>query len=209
MSMTSRGFRREAKMNSVKETNDQTQYLTFYLAEEEYAIGILRVKEIIEYDTVTKVPMAPACIRGVINLRGSVVPVVDLAVKFGLSDRPITKWTCIVIVEVDLDGEQTVMGLMADSVSQVIDLVPEDIEAPPAFGTRVKVDYLLGMGKTEKKFILILDIDQVLSTNELLAASSLQTMEIETENGSPLQLDDETVQGDLIGEKTLEEREQI
>jgi purine-binding chemotaxis protein CheW len=108
----------------------------------------------------------------VINLRGSVVPVVDLALKFGLPESAVTKRTCIVIVEVDLDGERTVMGVMVDSVSQVIDLSPEDVEPPPAFGNRVHVDYLLGMGKADKKFILILDIDRVLSVNELRAAAS-------------------------------------
>lgn len=162
-------------MEAAKETANQGQYLTFYLAGEEYAISILRVKEIIEYGTLTKVPATPASVRGVINLRGSVVPVVDLAVKFGLAGSPVTKRTCIVIVEVDLDGEQVVMGVVADAVSEVMELLPEDIVAPPAFGTRVRVDYLQGMGKIGKKFILILDIDQVLSSNELLAAASLQT----------------------------------
>jgi len=159
-------------MDAVKKTTDQAQYLGFYIAEEEYAIGILRVKEILEYDTITKVPGTPPSIRGVINLRGSVVPVVDLALKFGLPESPITKRTCIVVVEVDLDGERTVMGVMADAVSQVIDLGPEDVEPPPAFGTRVHMDYLLGMGKAGKKFILLLDIDRVLSANELLQAAA-------------------------------------
>ena len=163
-----------------KEAVEQAQYLTFYIAGQEYAVGILRVKEIIEYDTLTIVPATPACIRGVINLRGCVVPVVDLAIKFGLPETAITKRTCIVIVETNLDGDQTVMGVMAESVSQVIDLLPGEIEPPPPFGTQVRVDYLLGMGKTERKFIMILDIDKVLSSNELLAASSLQTKENET-----------------------------
>jgi len=146
------------------------QYLTFFIAGEEYAIGILRVKEIIEYDTITRVPTTPACIRGVMNLRGSVVPVVDLAVKFGLPESPVTTRTCVVIVEVSLEGEAAVMGVVADTVSQVIDLGSSDIEVPPVFGTRVRVDCLIGMGKAGKKFVLILDIDRVLSTNELLAA---------------------------------------
>lgn len=156
-------------MEAVKPAVEQTQYLTYFLAGEEYAIGILRVKEIIEYDTLTKVPGTPPFIRGVINLRGSVVPVVDLAVKFGLPETPVTKRTCIIIVEVELEDEQTVMGVVADAVSQVIELSPEEIEAPPAFGTRVRVDYLQGMGKADKKFILILDIDRVLTTREILA----------------------------------------
>jgi purine-binding chemotaxis protein CheW len=159
-------------MDTVKESGDETQYLGFYIGGEEYAIGILRVKEILEYDTITKVPGAPASMRGVINIRGSVVPVVDLAVKFGLPGSSVTKRTCIVVVEVDLDGERTVMGVMADSVSQVMDLGAGDIEPPPAFGTRVRLDYLLGMGKAGKRFILILDIDRALSTTELQAAAT-------------------------------------
>jgi purine-binding chemotaxis protein CheW len=152
---------------------DQTQYLTFYLAGEEYGIGILRVKEILEYDTVTPVPQTPPAIRGVINLRGSVVPVVGLAAKFGLPPSPLAKRTCIVIVEVCLDGRETVMGLLVDAVSQVMDLTPADIEPPPAFGTAVTVDYLQAMGKVGKRFVLLLDVDKVLAAPELLAADAL------------------------------------
>ena len=160
-------------MSAVQIAVEQTQYLTFSLAGEEYAIGILRVREILEYDTVTTVPQTPPSIRGVINLRGSVVPVVDLAVKFGLPATPLTKRTCIVIVEVDLAGQRTVMGLLADAVSQVMDLTAGDIEPPPPFGTAVKVDYLQGMGKVGKKFVLILNVDHVLSAPELLAAEAV------------------------------------
>jgi purine-binding chemotaxis protein CheW len=152
----------------------QQQYLTFFLADEEYAINIQRVKEIIEYTTVTKVPKVPEWIRGVINLRGNVVPVVDLTVRFGLQERPVTKTTCIVIVEVEQDSERAVMGVIADAVNQVIDLAPKDIEDPPAFGTRVRLEYLFGMGKLGKKFALILNIDSVLSNTELLTVSTLQ-----------------------------------
>jgi purine-binding chemotaxis protein CheW len=161
-----------ATANDIKRGIDQTQYLAFYLAGEEYAIGILQVKEIIEYDTLTKVPGTPEFIRGVINLRGSVVPVVDLAIKFGLAESPITKRTCIIIVEVNLDGEKTQMGVIADSVSQVMDFLAGDIEPPLSFGNRMIVDYLMGLGKVGKKFVLILDIDRVLSEKEILAAAS-------------------------------------
>jgi purine-binding chemotaxis protein CheW len=157
-----------------KETVVQQQYLTFFLADEEYAIGIQKVKEIMEYTTVTKVPKVPEWIRGVINLRGSVVPVVDLPARFGLEDRAVTKTTCIVIVEVEQDSERTVMGVIVDAVNQVIDFTPADIEKPPAFGTRVRLDYLFGMGKLGKKFALILNIDRVLSNSELLTVSALQ-----------------------------------
>lgn len=150
---------------------DVMQYLTFMIAGEEYAISLLKVKEIIEYDTVTSVPKTPEWVRGVINLRGSVVPVIDLAVKFRLPASIAGKLTCIVITEVECGGEATVMGVMADSVRQVIDLKPEDLEAPPTFGTRVKVDYLLGMARSGKKFCLILDTEKVLSTDELLEIS--------------------------------------
>jgi purine-binding chemotaxis protein CheW len=153
---------------------EQSQYLTFQIADEEYAIGILRVREIIQYETVTKVPRTPHWIRGVINLRGNVVPVVDLAVKFGLPPTQPTTSTCIVIAEVTLEGEAAVMGVLADSVSQVIDLRREQIQPPPAFGTKVHVDFLQGMGQMDKKLVLILDIDRVLTTDELLAAAALQ-----------------------------------
>ena len=150
---------------------DETQYLAFQVAEEEYGIGILRVREILEYDAVTRVPKTPPSIRGVINLRGRVVPVVDLAVKLGWPESPITKRTCIVVVEVDLSGEPTVMGLLTDAVSQVVDLPAGEIEPPPAFGAGVRVECLVGMGRAGSKFVLLLDIDKLLSTNELTVAT--------------------------------------
>ncbi len=149
------------------------QYLTFMIGSEEYAVSLLRVKEIIEYDTVTQVPKTPEWIRGVINLRGSVVPVIDLAVKFRQAPSIAGKLTCIVITEVLSGDEAAVMGIMADSVRQVIDLRPQDIEGPPTFGTRVKVDYLLGMARSGKKFCLLLDTEKVLSTDELLELPDL------------------------------------
>jgi purine-binding chemotaxis protein CheW len=147
------------------------QYLTFLTAGEEYAISIVKVCEIVEYDAVTNVPNTPVWFRGVTNLRGKVVPVVDLAVKFGLPASGISKFSCIIIAEVMFQGEDLTMGVLADSVSQVIDLSAEEIEAPPPFGTRVKTEYLLGMGTLGKKFCLILDIDKVLSADELLAVT--------------------------------------
>ena len=160
-------------MQIKQETNPITergvqQYLTFMIGAEEYAISLLKVKENIEYDTITEVPKTPEWVRGVINLRGSVVPVIDLAVKFRQSPSVAGKLTCIVITEVECEGEATVMGVMVDSVRQVIDLKPQEIEEAPTFGTRVKVDYLLGMARAGKKFCLILDTEKVLSTDELL-----------------------------------------
>jgi purine-binding chemotaxis protein CheW len=158
---------KEEEMNPITE-RDVQQYLTFMIGAEEYAVSLLKVKEIIEYDTITEVPKTPEWVRGVINLRGSVVPVIDLAVKFRQSPSVAGKLTCIVITEVECEGEATVMGVMADSVRQVIDLKPQEIEEPPSFGTRIKVDYLLGMARAGKKFCLILDTEKVLSTDELL-----------------------------------------
>jgi purine-binding chemotaxis protein CheW len=151
--------------------SEQGQYLTFYLGGEEYAIGILGVKEILEYPTVTTVPQTPPWIRGVINLRGAVVPVVDLAVKFGLPSSPVTKRTCVVIVETTLEATRAVMGIQVDAVSQVMDLAPEAIQPAPAFGTQVRVDFLQGMATVGPKFVLLLDVDKVLSASELLASA--------------------------------------
>jgi purine-binding chemotaxis protein CheW len=145
-----------------------SQYLTFSLLGEEYAVGILKVREILEYDTVTRVPKAPAWVRGAINLRGRVVPVVDLAVRFGQAPSEISKRTCIVILDVDMGGETAVVGILADSVSQVIDLKAEETLPPPSFGTKARVDDLLGVAPVGKKFALILDVDRVLSWDEAL-----------------------------------------
>ncbi|HVQ30942.1 MAG TPA: chemotaxis protein CheW [Vicinamibacteria bacterium] len=153
-------------MASVKEAADLAQFLTFSVADEEYGISVLRVREILEYDTITRVPRTPEFIRGVINLRGRVVPVVDLAVRFGMPPSPVTKRSCVVIVEVVVEGEPVVMGLVADAVNQVIELGEEDIEPPPSFGTRVDVAYLKGMGRADKRFVLLLEIERVLSSDE-------------------------------------------
>ena len=145
---------------------EQTQYLTFQLAGEEYAIGILQVKEIIPYLTLTTVPQTPASIRGVINLRGSVVPVIDLALKLGLSPLPVSARSCIVIVETKMAAGSLIMGVIADSVSQVIDLQPHEISATPPFGTGVEIDFLRGIGRSGEKFVLVLDIDKVLGSDD-------------------------------------------
>ena len=176
----------EITMSARLDTIDQVQYLSFHIAGEEYAIPVFRVKEIIEYETVTKVPAIPPVIRGVINLRGAVVPVVDLAIKFGLPQTAITKRTCVVIVELEQEGEQIVMGVMVDDASQVLELGPEDLIEPPSFGTKVNVDYLLSLGKSGARFTLILDIDRLLSPDELLEAQSL------IEQAGPLDIDQAT-----------------
>jgi purine-binding chemotaxis protein CheW len=153
---------------ATREATEQEQYLTFLLANEEYAISILKVKEIIEYDTVTTVPKTPKWIRGVINLRGSVVPVVDLGARFGMGDQPVTKTSCIVIVEEHFENQTTLMGVMADAVNQVMDIAAGEIQEVPAFGTRIELEYLLGMAQLGKKFVLLLDIDKILSADEAL-----------------------------------------
>ena len=165
-------------MTAVQTAVGQVQYLTFQLAGEEFAFGILRVKEILEYDTITRVPNAPVTVRGVINLRGSVVPVVDLGLLFGLPATAVTKRSCIVIVEARVDEQDLVMGVLADAVSQVIDLGPDAIEPPPAFGGRVRVDYLTGMGKLDaKKFVLMLDIDRLLGDIHLPAPDAAPSVD--------------------------------
>lgn len=150
-------------MTNTKADPLQTQYLTFVVGEEEYGVRILRAKEIIEYGVVTTIPNAPPFIRGVINLRGSVVPVVDLAVKFGGAPLAPTKRSCVVVVEVEREGLQTVMGIVADRVTQVAELPEDAIEPAPSFGTGVRTDWLLGLGRTDRRFILLLNTDRVLT----------------------------------------------
>ena len=156
-----------------QEVVEQQQYLTFMLAGEEYAISILNVRQIVEYHTVTRVPKTPKWTRGVINLRGAVVPVVDIAVKFGLEERPVTRTTCIIIIETRSADQNATIGVIADAVSQVIDLRPADIYEPPSFGTRVQVDYLLGMVQMGSKFVLLLNLEKVLSSEELVSLTYL------------------------------------
>ena len=154
-------------------TVQHPQYLTFVIGGEEYAVGVLRVREIIQYHSVTRVPRTPEWVRGVINLRGTVVPVVDLAVKFGLPPATTTRSTCIVLTEVRLDGEPVIMGILTDAVRQVVDLPAEAVQPAPSFGTRVKVEYLAGMARPDghERLLLLLDADRVLTTDEIVAAT--------------------------------------
>lgn len=154
-------------MKTSPSTAARTQYLSFVIASEEYAVDILRVREIIEYDTLTRVPAMPPAVRGVINLRGRVVPVVDLAARFGMPPLPITRRTCIVLVEVAGDPP-LVVGIITDAVSQVLELAAEDLEPPPAFGTAIGAEFLDGMSEAGKKFVMVLDVDRA------LAAAALQ-----------------------------------
>ena len=148
------------------EDGARTQYLSFSLRGTEYAIGILKVKEILQNEETTRVPSTPRSVRGVINLRGQVVPVIDLGAKFGLGETVPTRLTCILLVEAAVEGTPTVVGILADSVQEVIELGNADIEAAPSFGTQVKIDFLLGVGKLGKRFVLLLDLDRVISADE-------------------------------------------
>ena len=150
---------------------EPAQYLTFMLAGEVFALGILQVKEIIEYRGLTEVPMMPACVRGVINLRGAVVPVVDLLARFGRPSSPVTKRTCIVIVEVEAADERHVIGVVVDAVNEVLEIPEADIEPAPAFGARIRSDFIQGMGKVRDKFVILLDAHQVLSVDDAADAS--------------------------------------
>jgi len=149
------------------DTDRTDQYLTFQLAGEVFAIGILAIREIIEYASLTTVPMMPTYIRGVINLRGAVVPVLDLLVRFGKSPAEVTKRTCIVIVEVTTHGERQVFGVVVDSVNAVLDIPASEIEPPPSFGARIRTDFIQGMGKVNDRFVVLLDVNHVLAADEL------------------------------------------
>lgn len=151
--------------------HEEHQYLTFSLRGEMYAIGILRIKEILEYGLVTPVPMMPSFIRGVINLRGAVVPVIDLSVRFNEARNQVTKRTCIVIVEVNTEQGQQDIGIMVDSVSEVLEIPRSQIEPAPAFGARIRMDFIEGMGKVEGQFVILLAVDRVLSVEELSMVS--------------------------------------
>ncbi len=154
-------------MKTGNETAGLSQYLSFALGDEEFALEIAKVREVLDYPQITKVPRMPDYMCGVINLRGNVVPVVDLRLKFGMSQTAQTVDTCVVIVEAKLEGETTVMGALADSVHEVLDLAAGDIEPPPRMGTRLDTEFIKGMGRQGEKFIIILDIDKVLSSEEL------------------------------------------
>jgi len=158
---------------SVREIAMTTQYLTFKLDEEVFALDVAKVREILDFTAITKVPQTPDFMRGVINLRGSVVPVVDMRLKFGMSVTEKTVNTCIVVVEVATEGETTVLGALADSVQEVIELEPGQIEPAPRIGTKLRTDFIRGMGKHDGRFIMILDIDKVFSSDEITLAQEL------------------------------------
>jgi purine-binding chemotaxis protein CheW len=154
----------------VEKTGGQ-QYLAFTLNSEIFAIDILQIREIIEFGTLTEVPMMPDTIRGVINLRGAVVPVIDLSARFGRGASSVARRTCIVIVEVRADdgaeSRAQILGVMVDAVNEVLEIPNADIEPAPSFGARIRTDFIAGMGRVNGKFVIILDVTRVFSVNEL------------------------------------------
>jgi len=159
------------------------KYLTFELANEEYGIGILKVKEIIGMMPVTSVPQTPEFLKGVINLRGKVIPVVDLRLKFGMEEMDYTERTCIIVVEIAVEAGHSVLGIVVDAVSEVLNIKGKDIEDTPSFGTSLTTDYILGMAKTEKDVKILLDIDRVLTgrESEMMNAASTRNASVSAE----------------------------
>jgi purine-binding chemotaxis protein CheW len=154
------------------------KYLTFNIGKEVYGIEILKVQEIIGMMQVTRVPRTPAFVRGVVNLRGKVIPVIDLRLKFGLEGKEDNDRTCIIVVQVGQGGGSVIMGLIVDEVSEVLNVLADQIEASPSFGSKVDTDFILGMGKVAQKVVMLLDVDKVLASDEL---ATVQTIKNSTE----------------------------
>ena len=159
----------QAATQVAQAAGEEKQYLTFMLGGEMFSIGILSIKEIIWYANLTEVPMMPACIRGVINLRGAVVPVMDLSNRFGKPSTPVVKSTCIVIIEVPTanEGEHQAMGVVVDSVQAVLEIPVSEIEPAPSFGAKIRPDFIEGIAKVNGKFVILLNVNQVLSIEEV------------------------------------------
>ena len=145
------------------------QHLTFALGKDTFAVEIAPIREIIEYPGLTEIPMTPDFLRGVINLRGAVVPVIDLSVRFGRPETPIGRRTCVVIIEVGVEDSHHALGILVDGVNEVLEVEPGQIEPRPDFGLGLRTDFVKGMIRSDGRFIIILDVTQVLSTNELVA----------------------------------------
>jgi purine-binding chemotaxis protein CheW len=161
---------------SMGDITETRQYLTFRLGNEIFATDVAKVREVLDLTTITAIPRTPEFMAGVINLRGSVVPVVDLRLRFEMTKTETTRNTCIVVVEVQLDGETAIIGALADSVEEVIDLEPEQIQPAPRIGMQIRTEFIRGMGKRDTQFIMILDIDRVFSADELAAARGQETV---------------------------------
>lgn len=165
----------------VKNEAASQQFLSFALGDEVFAVNVLQVREILDVINITRVPQMPDYLLGVINLRGSVVPVVDLRCKFGMEKRALNQENCIVVLEVDFDGERVVIGALTDAVREVLDLAAEQIEPPPRMGMKLKSEFIRAMGKQGESFIIILDIDKIFSSDELCTINSAENLEVATE----------------------------
>ncbi len=158
------------------ETSKANQFLTFTLDGEQYAIGVAKVREVLEYTKITRLPRTAVFMKGIINLRGAGVPVIDLRLKFGLAETPITKDTSIIVMEVDSGDGKVVVGALADAVHEVVEIDEGAIEPAPRFGTRLAAEFIKGVGKREESFVILLDIDRVFNAEEvtLLAQATPQ-----------------------------------
>ena len=157
------------------------KYLTFALANEEYGLEILKVREIIGYMDITAVPQTPSYVKGVINLRGQVIPVVDLRAKFGMQTTDVTDQTCIIVVETTQGGRNFSTGIVVDRVQEVLDIAGEDIEEAPQFGSSINTDFILGMGKVGDNVKILLDIDRVLGTSDMMNCLEMDAVQQETQ----------------------------
>lgn len=163
---------------SITDLTRTQQYLTFKLADEVFAIDVAKVREVLDFTSLTRIPRTPDFMSGVINLRGSVVPVIDLRLCFEMLKTEKTVNTCIVVVEMMVEGELTVIGALADSVEEVIDLEPDQIQPPPKIGTQIRTDFVKGMGKRDTQFLMILDLDRVFSVDELAAVRAAEKTQL-------------------------------
>lgn len=159
---------------NIDATMETDQYLTFKLDDEIYALNISHVREVLDFTKISRVPRMPEFMCGVINLRGGVVPVVDLRIKFGMPEKEKTVDTCIIIIDITIGEEQTLLGIMADSVQEVMNLDADQIQPPPKIGTRLKTEFIKGMGKKNDEFIIILQCDKVFSSEELVVVQDFE-----------------------------------
>ena len=184
----------EVQKVSIKNIEETTQYLTFKLDDETYAIDINQVREVLDFTVITKVPRMPDFMQGVINLRGGVVPVVDLRLKFEMPSTEKTVDTCIIIMEITIDGETTLLGALADSVQEVLNLEPDQLEPAPKIGTRLKTEFIKCMGKKNDEFIIILDIDRVFSVDELVGVKDSETIVVPKNDDKSLEEESEDLE---------------
>jgi purine-binding chemotaxis protein CheW len=185
-------IKKRSKNMSVEGITKVSQYLTFKLENEEYALDVADVREVLEQrlNRITKIPRTPDYLRGVINVRGSVVPVIDMRLKFNMNETEETIDTCIIVIEVDLegsrDGKTTILGVLADSVQEVVDLEPEQIEKAPEIGNQLKTEFITGIGKKDDKFIIILKINKILTSEELNQVN-ITSGRVSTENEAEIE----------------------